>query len=63
MNSTTIEIKVPAAVTALPLTISEEVILTRIDENPDCIKNGNSSSPWCLSAPKQIKQLSRILTP
>ena len=35
MNSTNIEIKIPAAITSLPLAIGEKVVLTRIATNPD----------------------------
>src|SRR5208283_2022304 len=36
MNSTSIEIKIPAAIATLPLTIGEKLVLTRIAANPDC---------------------------
>lgn len=36
MNSTDVEIRIPAAIAALPLTIAEKVVLTHIDIFPGC---------------------------
>jgi biotin operon repressor len=36
MNTTSLEIRIPAAIAALPLAISEKLVLTRIAANPDC---------------------------
>lgn len=36
MNSTDIEIRIPAAIAALPLTISEKIVLTHIANFPGC---------------------------
>jgi hypothetical protein len=36
MNSIDVEIRIPAAITALPLTIAEKIVLTHIDIFPGC---------------------------
>jgi hypothetical protein len=36
MNSTSLEIKIPATIAGLPLTIAEKVVLAQIDKFPGC---------------------------